>query len=56
MYIFYRMNYVTYIHMQSAPRLIGQILLTGAQIFGKALAAAGKQAVQSTVHLLHHVQ
>ncbi|KAG8214034.1 hypothetical protein J3R82DRAFT_10790 [Butyriboletus roseoflavus] len=34
----------------SVPRLIGQILFTGAQILGKALAAAGKQAVQNAKH------
>ncbi|KAI9571107.1 hypothetical protein HD554DRAFT_2169498 [Boletus coccyginus] len=34
----------------SAPKLIGQIILTGAQIFGKALAAAGKQAIQNAKH------
>ncbi|KAF8557600.1 hypothetical protein OG21DRAFT_1475368 [Imleria badia] len=34
----------------SAPKLIGQIILTGAQIFGKALFAAGKQAVQNAKH------
>ncbi|KAH0827968.1 protein transporter [Lanmaoa asiatica] len=33
-----------------APKLIGQILLTGVQIFGKALAAAGKQAIQNAKH------
>ncbi|KAG9316721.1 protein transporter [Chiua virens] len=34
----------------SAPKLIVQILLTGAQIFGKALFAAGRQAVQNAKH------
>jgi hypothetical protein len=32
---------------QSAPRAIIQILITGTQIFGKALYAAGTQAVKS---------
>ncbi|KAN0091252.1 hypothetical protein V8E55_004818 [Tylopilus felleus] len=34
----------------SAPRLIGQILITGAQIFGKAFLAAGRQAIQNAKH------
>lgn len=33
---------------QASPRLIVQILVSGAQIFGKALSEAGKQAVKST--------
>jgi len=32
---------------QSAPKIIIQILVTGAQIFGKALFEAGKQAAKS---------
>ena len=36
---------------QSAPRAIIQILITGTQIFGKALYAAGTQAVKSTSSL-----
>ena len=36
---------------QSAPRAIIQILITGTQIFGKALYAAGTQAVKSILYL-----
>lgn len=32
---------------QSSPRAIIQILITGTQIFGKALAAGAKQAYKS---------
>ncbi|KIM69313.1 hypothetical protein SCLCIDRAFT_1208713 [Scleroderma citrinum Foug A] len=34
----------------SSPRVIVQILVTGAQIFGKALYEAGKQAVKNAKH------
>ncbi|KAG9007604.1 hypothetical protein FRB94_013622 [Tulasnella sp. JGI-2019a] len=34
----------------SSPRVLIQIAIVGAQIFGKALAAAGKQAVQNAKH------
>ncbi|KAF8134558.1 hypothetical protein EV363DRAFT_1430101 [Boletus edulis] len=34
----------------SAPKIIVQIILTGAQIFGRALAAAGRQAIQNAKH------
>ncbi|KAI0066069.1 hypothetical protein BV25DRAFT_1879062 [Artomyces pyxidatus] len=34
--------------MQSAPKIIIQILITGTQIFGKALLEAGRQAVKSS--------
>ncbi|KAH7888851.1 hypothetical protein F5I97DRAFT_1803364, partial [Phlebopus sp. FC_14] len=34
----------------SAPKIIIQILVTGAQIFGKALFEAGKQAVKNAKH------
>lgn len=36
---------------QSAPRALIQILITGTQIFGKALYAAGTQAVKSILSL-----
>ncbi|TDL26088.1 hypothetical protein BD410DRAFT_716659, partial [Rickenella mellea] len=35
---------------QSAPKIIIQILVIGAQIFGKAIVAAGRQAVQNAKH------
>ncbi|KIK95144.1 hypothetical protein PAXRUDRAFT_827295 [Paxillus rubicundulus Ve08.2h10] len=34
----------------SAPKILIQIVLTGAQIFGKALFEAGKQAVKNAKH------
>ena len=34
--------------LQSSPRIIVQIAIAGAQAFGKALAAAGRQAAQSS--------
>ncbi|KIJ67751.1 hypothetical protein HYDPIDRAFT_107238 [Hydnomerulius pinastri MD-312] len=34
----------------SAPKIIVQIVLTGAQIFGKALFEAGRQAVKNAKH------
>jgi len=34
----------------SSPRVLIQIAIVGAQIFGRALAAAGKQAVQNAKH------
>ncbi|TFL02495.1 hypothetical protein BDV98DRAFT_546983 [Pterulicium gracile] len=34
----------------ASPRLIVQILVSGAQIFGKALSEAGKQAVKNAKH------
>ncbi|ETW80486.1 mitochondrial import inner membrane translocase, partial [Heterobasidion irregulare TC 32-1] len=34
----------------SAPKIIIQILITGTQIFGKALFEAGKQAVKNAKH------
>ena len=34
--------------VQSSPRIIVQIAIAGAQAFGKALAAAGRQAAQSS--------
>ncbi|KAG1766935.1 hypothetical protein EDD22DRAFT_331573 [Suillus occidentalis] len=34
----------------SAPKIIIQILVTGAQIFGKALFEAGKQAAKNAKH------
>ncbi|KAH7925960.1 protein transporter [Leucogyrophana mollusca] len=34
----------------SAPKIIVQILVTGAQIFGKALFEAGRQAVKNAKH------
>ncbi|KAI6113267.1 protein transporter [Pisolithus croceorrhizus] len=37
----------------SSPRVIVQILITGAQIFGKALYEAGKQAVKNAKHSPH---
>ncbi|KAG6336625.1 hypothetical protein ID866_2464, partial [Astraeus odoratus] len=36
--------------LQSSPKVIVQILVTGAQIFGKALYEAGKQAVKNAKH------
>ena len=39
------MNFQLY---QSAPKIIIQILITGTQIFGKALLEAGRQAAKST--------
>lgn len=47
-----QVNYLLESHRnpsQSAPRAIIQILITGTQIFGKALYAAGTQAVKSTL-------
>ncbi|EIW83173.1 protein transporter [Coniophora puteana RWD-64-598 SS2] len=34
----------------SAPKIIVQVLVTGAQIFGKAFLAAGRQAVKNAKH------
>ena len=38
-------------NIQSAPKIIIQIAITGAQIFGRALLAAGRQAVKSMSYL-----
>jgi len=39
--------YLTISFLQSAPKIIIQILITGTQIFGKALLEAGRQAAKS---------
>ena len=39
--------------VKSSPRAIVQIAIAGAKIFGKAFAAAGKQAIQSAFSILH---
>ena len=39
--------------VKSSPRVIVQIAIAGAKIFGKAFAAAGKQAIQSAFSILH---